>query len=383
MIEFEASDITTSLPRISIKVIGVGGAGGNMVNSAMADPSTGIEFIAVNTDAQALNISKAHHTIQLGVKSTRGLGSGANPDLGRRAAEEDLDKILELLDGSQVVFLAGGLGGGTGSGALPVIARAIKDKNVLLIAVVTTPFIFEGRRRAKIAEQSLALLKESVDTLIVIPNQKILDVVDQSASMIQAFEMVNEVLTQSIKNIADIIDKTGLINVDFADVRSVMKDMGLAVMATGRASGEDRARQAALKAIHSPLLENMSIAGARGVVLNVKGNAQLGIHEISAAASIIYEQVNEEASIILGSVIDESCGDEIEVTLIATGFEQPVKEDIQVKPTVLDRSKPMLTQELAASSEQNVSMRAQPETPATNNLDIPAYLRKLQTTKNY
>jgi len=309
-----------AMPVACIKVIGIGGAGGNTVNSIMSSEYAAIECIVANTDSQALSLSKAHKVIHIGVKSAKGLGAGANPDLGERAAQEDLDNILEAVGSADIVFLTAGMGGGTGSGALPVVARALRELGILCIAIVTRPFVFEGKRRAMIAEKAIESLRKEVDTLIVIPNQKLLDVADQEVTMIDAFSMINEILSKSVKGISDIITKPGHINVDFADVRTIMKDMGLAVMGTGIAKGADRAKQAALQAISSPLLENVSIKGAKGVLLNITGGKNLGLHEISQAASIIYEQAHEDATIILGSVIDESMGDEIAVTIIATGF---------------------------------------------------------------
>lgn len=384
----------------SIKVIGVGGAGSNTVNNIIEHKNSdvawkGIEFAVINTDAQALELSKAEHKIQIGVKSTKGLGSGTDPDLGKRAAEEDMDKILEVVNDADIVFLAAGLGGGTGSGALPVIARTLKEHGILSIAIVTKPFLFEGKRRARVAESALEILKKEVDTLIVIPNQKLLDVVDQKSSMIDAFERINQVLSQSIKGISDIITKPGHINVDFADVRTIMKDRGLAVMGTGRAVGAHRAQEATLQAIESPLLENMSIEGARGVLLNITGSKNLGLHEISAAASLIYERADEDANIILGSVIDESMGDEVSVTIIATGFAHKKIESEHVKVAA-----PEVVQEVAKKEEVKVAVEAVAIAPAvempaqkeevrlfdtaTNekgelditDLDVPAFLRR-------
>jgi len=270
------------------------------------------------------------------------MGTGANPEIGKRAAEEDLDKLMEVVEGADIVFLASGMGGGTGSGALPVIARALKEQGILSIAVVTKPFDFEGKKRTRVAEDAIDKLREVVDTLLVIPNQKLLEVTDKTVSMIDAFAMINNILSRSVKGISEIITYPGHINVDFADVRTIMKDMGLAVMGSGTATGPDRAQEAALQAICSPLLENMSIQGARGVLLNITGGRNLGLHEISEAASIIYEQAEEDAHIILGSVIDESMGDEVTVTIIATGFEREKKaesfEDIKLKATVVDTS---------------------------------------------
>lgn len=338
----------------SIKVIGIGGAGGNTVNSIMSSEYAGIECIVANTDSQALSLSKAHKVIHIGVKSAKGLGAGANPDLGKRAAEEDLEKILDEIGNADIVFLTAGMGGGTGSGAVPVVARALRERGILCIAIVTRPFVFEGKRRSMIAEKAIEALRKEVDTLLVIPNQKLIDVVDKQVSMIDAFAMINDVLSKSVKGISDIITKPGHINVDFADVRTVMKDMGLAVMGTGIAVGADRAQQATLKAISSPLLENMSIKGARGVLLNITGGRNLGLHEISQAASIIYEQAHEDATIILGSVIDENMIDEVAVTIIATGFlPQDVlapQEEHHFKSTVVNQPSKVIASVLDVSS---------------------------------
>jgi cell division protein FtsZ len=324
------------IPIAVIKVVGVGGAGGNAINAMSESSYKDVDFIAVNTDAQALTLSKAHTTLQIGQKSTKGLGAGANPEVGKRAAEEDLDKVLSELHDADIVFLVGGTGGGTGSGALPVIVKALKEKGILTIAIVTKPFVFEGRRRLKVADAAIDQIREHADTLIVVPNQKLLDVVDDQVSMIEGFAMINDVLNQSVKGVSDIITRAGHINVDFADVREVMRDQGLAVMGTGKASGEGRARRAVIDAISSPLLENMSIAGARGVLLNISGSSSLGLHEISDAASVIYDQADENANIILGSVIDESLGEEVSVTVIATGFNKHAHE-VQIKATMLAR----------------------------------------------
>jgi len=323
------------IPVASIKVVGVGGAGGNTINCMIESDYKSVEFIAVNTDAQALKLSHAHKIMQIGQKSTKGLGAGANPEIGKRAAEEDLDKVLSELQEADIVFLAAGMGGGTGSGAAPVIVQALKEKGILTIVVVTKPFDFEGRKRAIIADTAIEEIRQYADTLLVVPNQKLLDVVDDQVSMIEGFQMINEVLNQSVKGVSDIITRAGHINVDFADVREIMRDQGLAVMGTGRASGEDRARKAALSAISSPLLENMSIAGARGVLLNISGNSALGLHEISAAASVIYDQADPDANIILGSVIDDNLGEDVSVTVIATGFDEHPDGEVKVQATVL------------------------------------------------
>lgn len=314
-------------PIVSIKVIGVGGAGGNAVKRIIESGIHNIECIVVNTDAQALELSTVPTKIQIGVKSAKGLGTGANPELGKRAAEEDLDKILQAVGNAEIVFLAAGMGGGTGSGAVPVIARALREKGILTIAIITKPFIFEGKRRMMVAQEAAEVVRKSVDTLIVMPNQNLLQVADKKVSMIDAFAMINDVLTQSVKGISDIITNPGHINVDCADVRAIMKDQGLAIMGTGKVkAGSGNGRDAALQAITSPLLENMSIEGAHSVLLNVTGGKNLGLHDISDAASVVYEQAHEDANIIIGSVIDESMGDEISVTIIATGFKDAKKE---------------------------------------------------------
>jgi len=324
MIEFDRELEIRHDVAVSIKVVGIGGAGGNTVNSMIASGLEHIDFIVANTDSQALFRSQALKKIQLGKKATKGLGSGANPDLGRRATEEDLDKIMDAIGDADIVFIAAGMGGGTGSGGAPVIAKALKERGILSIAVVTKPFGFEGRRRMAVAEESLEQLKKEVDTLIIVPNQKLLDVVDRSVSMIESFSMIDELLMHSVKSISDIITQPGHINVDFADLRATMKGMGLAMMGAGCAQGQDRARIAAQQAISSDLLENMDIKKARGILLNITGGVSLSLHEINDAASVIYDESNEQAHIILGSVIDANMGDKVIVSVIATGFEAPV-----------------------------------------------------------
>ncbi len=301
-----------------IKVVGVGGAGGNTVNFMIKSGLKGVEFYVANTDVQALENSLAKVKIQLGPKSTKGLGAGANPEVGKRAAEEDIDKIIDSFADADIVFVTGGLGKGTASGAIPVIVRTLKEKGILTIVIVTKPFAHEGKRRAAIADQALDTIKGLADTLIVIPNQKLLEVTDNSTSMMDGFGMIYQILNQSVKSISDIITGAGYINVDFADVSGIMKDKGLAVMGTGRASGPGRAKKAALEAISSPLLENMSIQGARAVLLNITGGLNLGLHEMSEAASVIYELADQDANIIVGSVIDPLLEDEVSVTVIAT-----------------------------------------------------------------
>lgn len=315
-----------------IKVMGIGGAGGNAINSMIESKEfKDVDFLVANTDSQVLESSLACEKIQLGKKITKGLGAGSNPDVGRKAAEEDIEIIKELLLGADIIFLTAGLGGGTGSGALPVIARAAREMGVLSVAVVTKPFKFEGRRRAMHAQQALEGLINSADTIIVVPNEKLLEISDPKISVIDAFSMSNDILKQAVKGVSDIIQKTGLVNVDFADVRSIMKEMGLAIMGTGRASGPDRARNAALEAINSPLLENISIEGARGILFNITGNSDMGLHEINEAAQVVHKLVSDDANIILGSVIDPAMGDEIMITVIATGLDPLIcKRALQV-----------------------------------------------------
>lgn len=357
---------------VSIKVVGLGGAGNNTINQLIDSGYSGIEFIAVNTDIQALQQSKAHHKIQIGVKLTKGQGSGANPEVGKRAVEEDLEKVLEAIGAADIVFLTAGMGGGTGSGSLPVIAKALKDKNILSIAIITKPFLFEGKRRNVIAQNTISALQEVVDTLIIIPNQKLLEVVEEHVSMIDAFALINNVLGQSVRGISDIITRPGHINVDYADVRTIMKDRGLAVMGTGKATGPRRAEEAALQAISSPLFENnVSIKGARGVLLNITGSSNLGLHEIGHAASLVYELANEDANIILGSVIDESMKDDVMVTLIATGFDE--KQSIKPAQQEADQLKPAQEVHVTAqpAPQQEIQLAQQLEsTPAAQTIEL-------------
>ena len=344
MIEFDNVTAHEQESPVKIKVIGIGGAGVNTVNSMIESAVSGVEFIVANTDAQALKHAKASHKVHLGAKSTKGLGAGANPDLGRRATEEDLDKIMELVGDADIVFIAAGMGGGTGSGGAPIVAKALKERGILSIAVVTKPFLFEGRRRMAVAQESLEVLKKEVDTLLIIPNQKLLDVVDRSVSMIDSFAMVNDLLIHCVKSISDIIVRPGHINVDFADLRATMKGMGLAMMGTGKAAGKDRALEAAMQAISSNLIENMDIRQAKGILLNITGGPTLTLHEINDAASVIYDQSCQDAHIIIGSVIDASMTDEVVVSIIATGFEEPAV--LQEQPKIVAAKKEVVTEKL-------------------------------------
>lgn len=305
----------------NIKVIGVGGGGGNAVNRMVAAGVQGVEFWAVNTDIQALNVSLADHKVQIGAKLTKGLGGGAIPAIGEQSAKESKEDVESSLEGADMVFVTAGMGGGTGTGAAPVIARAAKDLGALTVAVVTKPFRFEGPVRVRQAEEGIEALRQHVDAMIIIPNDKLLDVVEKMTSMVEAFKIADDVLRQGVQGIADLITIPGLINLDFADVKTIMKDSGSAMMGIGRASGESRAVEAAKQAISSPLLEQ-TINGATGVILNITGGDNLSLHEVHEAADVIYNAVDPNANILFGSVVDETLKDEIVITVIATGFNQ-------------------------------------------------------------
>ncbi|MFY9313896.1 MAG: cell division protein FtsZ [Tepidanaerobacteraceae bacterium] len=308
----------------NIKVVGIGGGGNNAINRMIDSDLKGVEFIAVNTDAQALYLSKADKKIQIGEKLTKGLGAGANPEIGRKAAEESKDIMEEVLQGADMIFITAGMGGGTGTGAAPIVAEISKSLGILTVGVVTKPFTFEGKKRQANAEIGIADIKNNVDTLITIPNDRLLSIAEKKTSMIEAFKMADDVLRQGVQGISDLIAVPGLINLDFADVRTIMLDTGLAHMGIGKGSGEGRAVEAAKQAISSPLLET-SIEGAKGVLLNITGGANLGLLEINEAAELISSVADPEANIIFGAVIDEKLQDEIIITVIATGFDK-VKE---------------------------------------------------------
>ena len=303
-----------------IKVIGIGGGGGNAINTMIGSKLTGVDFMVANTDAQSLDASRAPVKIQLGPTVTKGLGAGANPEIGRRAALEDEELIKEYVAGADMIFITAGMGGGTGTGGAPVVARLAREAGALTVGVVTKPFIFEGKKRMHQAEAGIEHLKQNVDTLIVIPNQRLLSIAAKTTTMLEAFHRADDVLLQAVRGISDLIITPGLINLDFADVRTVMAEMGLALMGAASASGENRAIEAAQKAISSPLLEDISIQGARGVLINITGGPDLCLHEVNEAASMIQEEAHDEANIIFGSVIDENMTDEIRITVIATGF---------------------------------------------------------------
>lgn len=346
-----------------IKVIGCGGGGNNAVNRMIQEGLKNVEFIAINTDKQALMLSHANHKIQIGDKLTKGLGAGANPEVGKKAAEESKDEISQAIKGADMVFITAGMGGGTGTGAAPVVAEIAKSMGILTVGVVTKPFPFEGKKRMVHAEMGIKNLRDSVDTLVTIPNERLLTMVDKKTTLIESFRMADDVLKQGVQGISDLITIPGLVNLDFADVRTVMLDKGLAHMGVGRAKGDDRAQQAARQAISSPLLET-SIVGATGVLLNVTGGADLGLLEINEAAEIVQQAADPEANIIFGAVIDEELKDEIRITVIATGFENEKYEQKRLNLDNKNEEKKPL-EEVAAARDYN-----------DNELEIPAFLRK-------
>ena len=348
-----------------IKVIGCGGGGNNAVNRMIASGLKNVEFIAVNTDKQALMLSQATQKIQIGDKLTKGLGAGANPEIGQKAAEESKEEIAQAIKGADMVFITAGMGGGTGTGAAPVIANIAKSMGILTVGVVTKPFPFEGRKRMLHAELGTKALKESVDTLVTIPNERLLSIVDKKTTLVESFRYADDVLRQGVQGISDLITIPGLVNLDFADVRTVMIDKGLAHMGVGRGKGDNRAQEAAKQAISSPLLET-SIVGATGVLLNITGGADLGLLEINEAAEIVQQAADPDANIIFGAVIDESLKDEISITVIATGFEN---DKVQSMPTDTGKGKTTPENDLqvaatAANDHNEVD------------IEIPAFLRR-------
>jgi cell division protein FtsZ len=319
MIEIDHDELSAGA---RIKVIGVGGGGGNAVNTMIAAGLTGVDFMAMNTDAQDLRRSLAGKRFQLGQKITRGLGAGARPETGREAALEDRDRIAEIVGSADMVFITAGMGGGTGTGAAPVIAQVARDLGALTVAVVTRPFHFEGKRRRRQADEGIAALSSAVDTLITIPNQRLIALASDRTTMKEAFRMADEVLLQAVKGVSDLINMNGVVNVDFADVKSIMHGKGMALMGVGTASGEHKTVEAAQRAIHSPLLDDVSIQGATSVLINITGNSRLTMYEIHEASSLVQEEAHEDAEVIWGWVVDESMEEEARVTVIATGFEE-------------------------------------------------------------
>ncbi|QPQ32141.1 cell division protein FtsZ [Lysinibacillus sp. JNUCC 51] len=379
MLEFD-----TSVDQLAvIKVIGVGGGGNNAVNRMIEHGVQGVDFIAVNTDAQALNLSKAEIKLQIGTKLTRGLGAGANPEVGKKAAEESREQLEEVLRGADMVFVTAGMGGGTGTGAAPVIAQIARDLGALTVGVVTRPFTFEGRKRQTQAIGGIGGMKESVDTLIVIPNDKLLQIVDKSTPMLEAFREADNVLRQGVQGISDLIATPGLINLDFADVKTIMSNKGSALMGIGIATGENRAAEAAKKAISSPLLES-SIDGAKGVLMNITGGSNLSLFEVQEAADIVASASDEEVNMIFGSVINENLKDEIIVTVIATGFsEEALQQQRNATRPTLNTNRQAAQQQQAPIREQRQDVHVQQEQPRQNQqnyvqddmLEVPAFLR--------
>ena len=340
-----------------IKVIGMGGAGGNAVNTMIASNLKGVDFIAANTDAQALGASTAPIKIQIGAEVTKGLGAGSDPDVGRRSAIETKEILKNTLEGADMVFITAGLGGGTGTGGAPIVAEISKEMQILTVAVVTKPFLFEGKRRITQADEGITELSKIVDTLIIVPNQRLLSLGGKNISLLEAFKKADDILYHAVKGISDLIMVPGLINLDFADVKTIMSDMGMALMGTGVSSGDNRAVEAAQKAISSPLLEDNTVQGAHGILLNITGGPDMTLYEINEASSLIQSEAHEDANIIFGTVVDENMGDEIRITVIATGFEA-------------DKNKPVM---------KNISRMGSHK---REDLSMPAYLRKEKSIEN-
>ncbi len=386
-------ELVDSIPQNAvIKVIGVGGGGGNAVRHMIANHVEGVEFVGANTDAQALNNLRAKTLLQLGSCITKGLGAGANPEIGRQAALEDRDEIAQILAGADMVFITAGMGGGTGTGAAPIFAEVARELGILTVAVVTKPFPFEGKKRAKVAEEGIRALSEHVDSLITIPNEKLLSVLGKDASLLDAFKAANDVLLGAVKGIADLIMRPGMINVDFSDVRTVMSEMGMAMMGTGYASGVGRAREAAEAAIRSPLLEDVNLHGARGILVNITAGENLSLGEFTEVGDTIEEFASDDATVVVGTVIDPDMGDEIRVTVVATGLGlraaaavAPVKmvETVPAPKAVvtdyrqLDRPVGMRTRPASAHTMPQTGLgRAVGSDTDMDYLDIPAFLRR-------
>ncbi|MBZ9568147.1 MULTISPECIES: cell division protein FtsZ [Modicisalibacter] len=383
---FELVDNAPSSSAV-IKVIGVGGGGGNAVNHMVESNIEGVEFICANTDAQALKRVAAKTVLQLGSEITKGLGAGASPDVGRQAAMEDRERIAELLQGADMVFITAGMGGGTGTGGAPVVAEVAKELGILTVAVVTRPFPFEGPKRMKVAEEGMKELSQHVDSLITIPNEKLLAVLGKSASLLTAFSAANDVLLGAVQGIAELITSPGIINVDFADVRTVMSEMGMAMMGTGGATGENRAREAAEKAIRSPLLEDIDLHGARGILVNITAGPDLSIGEFNDVGATVQEFASQDATIVVGTAIDMEMSDELRVTVVAAGLdgvrEKPAARESVARPETTDYRKlqqPTVMRQQAAKAEQEETAKARQERRKAKDiddyLDIPAFLRR-------
>lgn len=363
-----------------IKVVGVGGSGGSTVNHMVRSKIRGVEFIAVNTDAQALHHNLAGIKLHIGKATTRGLGAGMDPDMGRKAAEENQNEIREALKGADMVFVTCGLGGGTGTGASPIVAEIARDSGALTVAVVTRPFSFEGTQRKAIGDRGLKELTEKVDTIIIIPNDRVLEIVDKKMTLLEAFSVVNDVLRQGVQGIAELITVPGLTNVDFADVKAIMRDAGSALMGIGEATGDNRAVEAAKLAINSPLLE-LSIEGAKGLLFNVTSGPDLKMHELADAAKVIVAQADPNAKIIYGTVIDENIKDMVRVTVIATGFGEegkpPVRSEASFRPSLFMRkAEKSMASGNAKNAQEKIEKEKEEEEEQENELDIPAFIRK-------
>ncbi|PSJ40181.1 cell division protein FtsZ [Zobellella taiwanensis] len=363
-----------------IKVVGVGGGGGNAVEHMVRENLEGVEFLAINTDAQALRNSSASTTLQVGSAITKGLGAGANPEVGRDAALEDKDAIRDLLDGADMVFIAAGMGGGTGTGAAPVVAEVAKELGILTVAVVTKPFAFEGKKRMNYAQQGINELAKHVDSLITIPNDKLLKVLGRGISLLDAFKAANNVLLGAVQGIAELITRPGLINVDFADVRTVMREMGTAMMGTGSATGEDRAEEAAEKAISSPLLEDVDLAGARGILVNITAGLDMTIEEFETVGNAVKAFASENATVVVGTVLDPEISDELRVTVVATGIGAERKPDITLVKSGSSRDDNGMRRLDSGREEQSGKLAVNADNTQVKTdldyLDIPAFLRK-------
>ena len=375
MLQFENEQKTGAI----IKVIGVGGGGCNAINRMLETNLQGVEYIAVNTDSQALSRCNAETKIQIGEKLTRGLGAGGNPEIGQKSAEETLDTIADIMEGTDMVFITAGMGGGTGTGAAPIIAKAAKDMGILTVGVVTRPFSFEGRKRSAQAELGLNFLKKYVDSLVVVPNDKLLENCDKNTSMVDAFAMADDVLRQGVQGISDLISDFALINVDFADVRSVMTDRGIAHMGVGHGTGDDRAKEAVLAAVDSPLLET-EINGAKAILLYIAGGYNLGMMEVNEIASLVEEKADDEAILIFGAAVSEDMEDEISITVIATGFEDEEKDDkvgFQQVEQMLGKKK-VVTPEGLEGTEVTIGdlFGDRDEDPKDSKFDIPSFLNE-------
>ncbi len=369
-----------SLNYANMKVAGVGGAGGNAINRMIEAGLAGVDFISMNTDAQALDSSKASSKIQIGKNLTKGLGAGSIPEIGRKAIEENRDQVAEAVKGANMVFVTAGMGGGTGTGAAPIVAEIAKESGALTVGVVTKPFEFEGRKRMANALAGIKELKERVDTLIIIPNQRLLSISNKQTLFTDAFKLADEILLQATKGISDLITVPGLVNLDFADVKTVMSEMGDALMGTGYGSGDNKAVEAAQKAIASPLLEDSSIAGAKGVLVNITGGEDLTLYDVNEAASVIYEAAGDDANIIFGAVLDKSLKNEIKVTVIATGFSNAKAHEPYSRPVETFATRKLVLERPTPSKKSVWNFQQQdvfnPKSGTAEDLDVPTFMRK-------